>query len=80
MKVTIRQLEEGGKLNLKEDLEMEYRISQRFMEGHDFFEGVRAVLIDRDQSPKWQPSTIADVSQEEVDTYFQSLGHRELTL
>jgi 3-hydroxyisobutyryl-CoA hydrolase len=31
MKVTIRQLEEGGKLNLKEDLEMEYRISQRFM-------------------------------------------------
>ncbi|XP_062519631.1 3-hydroxyisobutyryl-CoA hydrolase, mitochondrial-like [Corticium candelabrum] len=80
MKVTIRELEEGRRLNLKEDLEMEYRISQRFMDGNDFFEGVRAVLVDRDNSPKWKPSSISAVTQDEVGTYFQSLGDQDLNL
>lgn len=79
MKITMRQLEEGGKLSLAETLKMEYRMSQGCMENDDFYEGIRAVLIDRDHSPKWSPSTIEGVSQELEDSYFQRLSEdREL--
>lgn len=56
--VSALQLAEGAKLDLAECLKMEYRISQRFMEGDDFYEGIRAVLIDKDNAPVW-PSEIA---------------------
>lgn len=73
LKVAFRQLNEGSKLTLQEDLKMEYRLSQRFMEKHDFFEGVRAVLIDKDNKPKWQPSTIQEVTNDMVEEYFKPL-------
>ncbi|XP_068715350.1 3-hydroxyisobutyryl-CoA hydrolase, mitochondrial-like isoform X1 [Montipora foliosa] len=80
MKVTLRQLQEGSKLSLAECLKMEYRLTQRCMENSDFYEGIRAVLVDKDNCPKWKPSTLADVSKEKVDSYFESLGDRELVL
>lgn len=80
MKITLRQLQEGSKLNLAECLKMEYRLSQRFMEGNDFYEGIRAVLVDKDNSPKWSPSSLADVSKEKEDCYFETLGDMELVL
>ncbi|XP_029200194.1 3-hydroxyisobutyryl-CoA hydrolase, mitochondrial-like isoform X2 [Acropora millepora] len=80
MKITLRQLQEGSKLNLAECLKMEYRLSQRFMEGNDFYEGIRAVLVDKDNSPKWNPSSLADVSKEKEDCYFEKLGDMELVL
>jgi len=80
MKVTLRQLQEGSKLNLAECLKMEYRLSQRFMKGNDFYEGIRAVLVDKDNSPKWNPSSLADVSKEKEDCYFETLGDMELVL
>lgn len=80
MKITLRQLQEGSKLNFAECLKMEYRLSQRFMEGNDFYEGIRAVLVDKDNSPKWNPSSLADVSKEKEDCYFETLGDMELVL
>lgn len=80
MKVTLRQLQEGSKLNLAECLKMEYRLSQRFMKGNDFYEGIRAVLVDKDNSPKWNPSSLADLSKEKEDCYFETLGDMELVL
>lgn len=80
MKVTLRQLQEGAKLTLAEDLIMEYRISQQCMAEDDFYEGIRAVLIERDNNPIWNPSCIEDVSDKMVDSYFQPLPEdRELT-
>uniref|UniRef100_A0A8C3VCB8 3-hydroxyisobutyryl-CoA hydrolase n=1 Tax=Catharus ustulatus TaxID=91951 RepID=A0A8C3VCB8_CATUS len=80
LKLTLRQLREGASMSLQEVLQMEYRLSQACMKGHDFYEGVRAVLIDKDQSPKWKPATIEEVSDEFVDNCFKPLGNDDLKL
>ncbi|XP_072903092.1 3-hydroxyisobutyryl-CoA hydrolase, mitochondrial isoform X2 [Hemitrygon akajei] len=80
MKITFQQLEEGARKNLSEVLIMEYRLSQACMRGHDFYEGVRAVLIDKDQSPKWKPATLEEVTEEYLSSCFKSLGAKELKL
>ena len=49
------------------------------MAAQDFYEGVRAIIIDKDQSPRWQPSDIAQVDEIMVDAYFAPLKN-ELAL
>ncbi|NXQ09649.1 HIBCH protein, partial [Peucedramus taeniatus] len=80
LKLTLRQLREGASMSLQEVLRMEYRLSQACMKGHDFYEGVRAVLIDKDQSPKWKPAALEEVSDEYVDNCFKPLGNDDLKL
>lgn len=46
-------------------MRLEFRLINRFAAGHDFYEGVRAVVIDKDQAPKWKPATIAEVSADD---------------
>ncbi len=60
----------------KECFALEYRIGTRFLEKSDFFEGVRAVLVDKDNAPKWNPSTLEGV---DVDFYFRPLAPEEHT-
>ncbi|XP_040213097.1 3-hydroxyisobutyryl-CoA hydrolase, mitochondrial isoform X1 [Rana temporaria] len=80
LKMTFRQLKNGSSLTLQEVLTMEYRLSQACMRGHDFYEGVRAVLIDKDQNPKWKPERLEDVTNEYLDSCFASLGGNDLKL
>ncbi|XP_034641949.1 3-hydroxyisobutyryl-CoA hydrolase, mitochondrial [Trachemys scripta elegans] len=80
LKMTLRQLREGASMNLQDVLTMEYRLSQACMSGHDFYEGVRAVLIDKDQVPKWKPATLEEVTDEFVDNCFKSLRNSDLKL
>jgi len=77
--VAFRQMREGKHLSFEQAMRMEFRLASRFMQGHDFFEGVRAVVIDKDQKPNWQPALLADVSEAELGTYFAPLGPNELT-
>jgi enoyl-CoA hydratase len=71
-----RQLREARNLDLKQCLAMELRLALRTLEAHDFREGVRAALVDKDRNPKWQPSSLAAVGN--LDPYFASLGERDL--
>uniref|UniRef100_A0A8C1RRE3 3-hydroxyisobutyryl-CoA hydrolase n=1 Tax=Cyprinus carpio TaxID=7962 RepID=A0A8C1RRE3_CYPCA len=80
LKLTFRQIQEGARMSLQAVLVMEYRLSQACMRGNDFYEGVRAVLIDKDQSPKWKPSTLSGVSEQAIEECFSSLGERDLKL
>jgi hypothetical protein len=59
---------------------MEFRMVNRVIAGHDFYEGVRATIIDKDGAPKWRPAALADVSDKDIDAYFAPLGIKELPL
>jgi enoyl-CoA hydratase len=79
MKVAFRQLREGARRDFDDCMRMEYRLARRFIAGHDFYEGVRATVIDKDQTPHWRPARLEEVSEAEVDAYFAPLGADELT-
>ena len=66
----LEQLKRGATLTLDECFEMELRMAVECCRQNDFLEGVRAVLIDKDQKPKWQPGGIDDVNSEYVQSYF----------
>jgi enoyl-CoA hydratase len=78
--VTFRQIEEGRSLEMDQCMQMEYRILSRMLENHDFYEGVRALLVDKENAPVWEPAKIEDVTPAMVDAYFAPLGERELQL
>jgi len=76
VKIVFRQIREGRTLDLTQCLAMEYRLAMRLLAGHDFREGVRAALIDKDRNPKWQPSSLAAVGN--IGIFFAALGADEL--
>lgn len=80
LKITYRQIREGAKVDFEECMRIEYRMVNRIFSGHDFFEGTRAIIIDKDNAPDWQPKDLTSVSDELVDTYFADLGEDELEL
>jgi enoyl-CoA hydratase len=70
LKVTFEMLKRGAKLNFDDCMQMEFNLASRFIQGHDFFEGVRAAIIDKDQKPQWQPNSLQAVSDEMIEEYF----------
>ena len=80
VKVALRQLREGATCETFEDnMRMEYRIGWRKVQSADFLEGVRAVIIDKDNAPAWSPATLDGVSDADVARYFEPLGAEELS-
>ena len=80
VKVALASLRRAKDLSLEEALEQEYRVGLRFLAGPDFREGIRAQVVDKDRDPHWQPASLADVSRDDVESYFAPLGDRELKL
>jgi enoyl-CoA hydratase len=72
--IALRQMDLGATTDFDEALRMDYRIVSRICRGHDFYEGVRAVIVDKDNRPRWSPPP----SRTEVDAYFAPLGNGEL--
>lgn len=71
--VSFDQIRQGADMSLAEVLNMEYRLSQRMVCKPDLFEGVRAVIVDKDHSPKWQHGDIGQVDPREVAEFFEPL-------
>lgn len=81
LKVIVEQLACGSKLEFDDCMMMEYRIVCALSSyGSDFYEGVRAVLIDKDHNPKWLPATLGDVSNEMVMAHFEMPTTGDLVL
>ena len=74
MKVAFRQLRLGGAMKtFADNMAMEYRIGARVVQRHDFLEGVRAVIVEKDNAPKWDPSTLEGVTEAMLDGIFAAL-------
>jgi len=77
--VAWRQISAGLTLSMDECMKMEFRILNRMLAGRDFYEGIRAVIIDKGSKPHWQPASIDAVDTADVDAYFAPL-ERELEI
>jgi enoyl-CoA hydratase len=78
--IAFEQMRRGATLDFAEAMRTEFRIVSRIVEGHDFYEGVRAVVIDKDHAPSWRPGTPEAVTEAAVAAYFAPLGATELVL
>ncbi len=76
--VTFRQLRAGATLDFDAAMRLEYRLVQRFLAGHDFREGIRALIIDKDNRPRWRPELLAEVTPAILDAYFAPLPGGDL--
>jgi enoyl-CoA hydratase len=70
LKIALMQMRRGPMLDFEECMRTEYRIVSRVVRGHDFYEGVRAVIVDKDQAPRWQPAVLAAVADAEIERHF----------
>jgi enoyl-CoA hydratase len=80
LKITLRHIMNAKELDLRQTLLSDYRLAVRCLEGHDFREGARAVLIEKSNDARWKPSRIEDVSDDMIAGYFSPLGAEELIL
>ena len=80
LRLTFEQMQRGHGLDFDDVMQMEFRMVRRVMEGHDFFEGVRAQILDKDRNPKWSPASLSEIDGKDIAHYFESLGEAELEL
>lgn len=71
--ITFEALMRGGDMPFANCLRKELRMAARCLEGHDFYEGVRAQVVDKDRRPQWRPAMLGDVSKSDIDAYFAPL-------
>ena len=70
-KVSLRLLALGATMpSFADEMAQEYRVALRMVRGHDFLEGVRALLVDKDNQPRWDPPTPEGVTEEMLDEIF----------
>jgi enoyl-CoA hydratase len=80
LKLALEQMRRGADLPFEDCMRTEFRIVSRILHGHDLYEGVRAVIVDKDNAPDWRPATLAEVTDAEVARHFAPLGTGELEL
>jgi enoyl-CoA hydratase len=76
--VAIEQMRRGRDLDFEEAMRTEFRIVCRLIRGHDFYEGVRATIIDKDGAPRWRPAHLEEVDPAEIERHFSDLDQAEL--
>lgn len=77
--IAFEQMRRGATLSFEDCMAMEYRVLERILKDNDYYEGVRATLVDKDGAPKWQPASFDEVSEDKLQAYFLPLDpDREL--
>jgi enoyl-CoA hydratase len=77
-KVSLRLLYDGGLMaSFADEMRQEYAVASRVVQRHDFVEGVRALLVDKDNRPRWQPPTPEAVTDHLIDTIFAPMPDGE---
>jgi len=80
LKITLRNIRDAAAFQkLEQSFQQDYRIALASIAGHDFIEGIRATIVDKDRNPRWQPETLAGVTADIVERHFRRLGDGELT-
>jgi enoyl-CoA hydratase/carnithine racemase len=73
LKIALAQVRGGRQWSFTDCMKMEFRIVSRIIYREDFYEGVRAVIIDKDNAPRWNPPRLAQVLESDIDAYFAPL-------
>jgi enoyl-CoA hydratase len=73
LKIALAQMRRGRHWSFAECMQAEFRIVSRVVYGHDFYEGIRAVIIDKDNRPRWDPASLAEVPADAVENHFAPL-------
>lgn len=73
LKLTLAALRKGAGLSFEDVMRQDLRASSWCLKGKDFYEGVRAVIIDKDNAPVWDPSTLASVNDNDIAEAFEPL-------
>lgn len=76
--IALEQVRRGATMEFEDAMATEFRIVSRIAEGHDFYEGVRATIIDKDGKPRWQPASLAELPADFAASHFAPLPGREL--
>jgi enoyl-CoA hydratase len=76
--ITLRQMLIGAKMDIDQALQTEFRIAARLAMRNDYYEGVRAVIIDKDNHPRWSAASADDIQDKDIDAYFAPLPEGEL--
>lgn len=79
LKLTCSAIRSGAHKSFEDVMRQELRVSTHCLNGVDFYEGVRAVIIDKDNAPNWLPASLTDVHDADIAKYFEPLSNdREL--
>ncbi len=79
VEIAYHQLRRGAKLDFDGCMRLEFRIVSRILKGHDFYEGIRATIIDKDGQPRWRPADLVDVDRLDIDAHFAPLEDEDIT-
>ncbi len=80
LKLALAQVRAGCEMTFDACMRTEFRIVSRIIHGYDFYEGVRAVIVDKDNAPSWRPAMLAEVTRADIERHFAPLGTEELAL
>ncbi len=74
LKVTLEAVRRAERMTVDEVLEQDLRVGSHFLSSHDFPEGIRAQIIDKDRNPRWSPARLDEVGRDDVLSYFEPIS------
>lgn len=80
LKMAREQMRRGARVDFTECMRIEFRLASRILDNADYYEGVRAVVIEKDNAPRWQPSRLEDVDDSKIAALFAPIGNNELSI